>query len=69
MTPLCKIEVTHPRVLREVRGAGDVDEQEGIRPARGAGSAVEATRAPRDAAAAKGADSGVTGHSWLIARD
>jgi hypothetical protein len=34
MTPLCKIEVTHPRVLgsREVRRGGVVDEQAGVRP-------------------------------------
>ena len=32
MTPLCKIEVTHPRVLgsREVRRGGVVDEQAGV---------------------------------------
>jgi ABC-type microcin C transport system duplicated ATPase subunit YejF len=32
MTPLCKIEVTHPRVLgsREVRRGGGVDEQAGV---------------------------------------
>ena len=37
MTPLCKVEVTLRRVLgsREVRRGGGVDEQEGIRPARG----------------------------------
>ena len=35
MTPLCKIEVTHPRVLgsREVRRGGVVDEQAGVQPA------------------------------------
>jgi hypothetical protein len=34
MTPLCKIEVTHPRVLgsREVRRGGVVDEQAGVQP-------------------------------------
>ena len=34
MTPLCKIEVTHPRVLgsREVRRGGVVDEQTGVQP-------------------------------------
>jgi hypothetical protein len=34
MTPLCKIEVTHPRVLgsREVRRGGGVDEQAGVQP-------------------------------------
>jgi EAL domain-containing protein (putative c-di-GMP-specific phosphodiesterase class I) len=34
MTPLCKIEVTLPRVLgsREVRRGGDVDEQAGVQP-------------------------------------
>ena len=34
MTPLCKIEVTHPRVLgsREVRRDGVVDEQAGVQP-------------------------------------
>src|SRR6516165_6904626 len=37
MTPLCKVDVTLPGVRRAsgVRGAGGVDEQEGIRPARG----------------------------------
>jgi 5,10-methylenetetrahydromethanopterin reductase len=35
MTPLCKIEVTHPRVLgpREMRHGGVVDEQAGVQPA------------------------------------
>jgi hypothetical protein len=35
MTPLCKIEVTLPRVLgsREVRLGGVVDEQAGVQPA------------------------------------
>jgi hypothetical protein len=35
MTPLCKIEVTHRRVLgsREVRRGGVVDEQAGVQPA------------------------------------
>jgi len=34
MTPLCKIEVTHPRVLgsREVCRDGVVDEQAGVQP-------------------------------------
>src|ERR1700732_2513400 len=34
MTPLCKIEETHPRVLgtREVRRGGVVDEQAGVQP-------------------------------------
>ena len=34
MTPLCKIEVTLPRVVgsREVRCGGGVDEQAGVRP-------------------------------------
>jgi len=34
MTPLCKIEVTHPRVLgsREVHRGGVVDEQAGVQP-------------------------------------
>ena len=34
MTPLCKIEVTLPRVVgsREVRRGGVVDEQAGIQP-------------------------------------
>jgi hypothetical protein len=34
MTPLCKIEVTHPRVLgsREVRRGGVVDGQTGVQP-------------------------------------
>jgi hypothetical protein len=34
MTPLCKIEVTHPRVLGsgEVRCGGVVDEQSGVQP-------------------------------------
>jgi hypothetical protein len=34
MTPLCTIEVTHPRVLgsREVRRGGGVDEQAGVQP-------------------------------------
>ena len=34
MTPLCKIEVTPPRVLgsREVRRGGVVDEQAGVQP-------------------------------------
>jgi hypothetical protein len=34
MTPLFKIEVTHPRVLgsREVRRGGVVDEQAGVQP-------------------------------------
>jgi hypothetical protein len=34
MTPLCKIEVTHPRVLgsREMRHGGVVDEQAGVQP-------------------------------------
>jgi hypothetical protein len=34
MTLLCKIEVTHPRVLgsREVRRGGVVDEQAGVQP-------------------------------------
>jgi hypothetical protein len=34
MAPLCKIEVTHPRVLgsREVRHGGVVDEQAGVQP-------------------------------------
>jgi hypothetical protein len=37
MTPLCKVGVTLPGVRRAsgVRGAGGIDEQEGIRPARG----------------------------------
>src|SRR3954470_7239332 len=36
MTPLCKVDVTLPEVrgTSEVRDAGGVDEQEGIRPAR-----------------------------------
>lgn len=35
MTPLCKVEVTLTRVrgFREVRRAGGVDEQAGVRPA------------------------------------
>jgi hypothetical protein len=35
MTPLCKIEVTLPRVLgsREVRRGGGVDERAGVQPA------------------------------------
>lgn len=35
MTPLCKVDVTLPEVRRasEVRDAGGVDEQEGIRSA------------------------------------
>ena len=34
MTPLCKVEVTLPRVLgsREVRRGGGVDEQAGVQP-------------------------------------
>jgi len=34
MTPLCKVEVTLPRVLgsREVRLGGGVDEQAGVQP-------------------------------------
>ncbi len=34
MTPLCKIEVTHPRVLGsgEVHRGGGVDEQAGVQP-------------------------------------
>jgi hypothetical protein len=34
MTPLCKIEVTHPGVLgsREVHRGGVVDEQAGVQP-------------------------------------
>ena len=34
MTPLCKVEVTHPWVLgsREVRRGGGVDEQAGVQP-------------------------------------
>ena len=37
MTPRCKVEATLPRVRGAlgVRGAGGVDEQEGVRPARG----------------------------------
>src|SRR5262249_52038155 len=37
MTPLCKVDVTLPGVRRAsgVRGAGGVDEQEGVRPAGG----------------------------------
>src|SRR5438094_3399808 len=45
MTPLCKIEVTHPRVLgsREVRRGGVVAEQAGVH----AASSDLSSRAPR----------------------